>query len=111
MNLKDFFKPSKWKIIIFLIIPGVFHTCAFGMTAGINYLCTYNLYPMILYVPFVLLNLFPRIEAAAYPQEAYYNGALISPIETIITLITSIIIAYLIACLIIFLIKKMKNKK
>jgi len=104
MNWKEFLTFSKWKIIIFLIIPGVFHISIYGMNITTNF--KYIFVPMIFYIPGLIMNLGPMNPNSSHPIDTYYNGSYIHPMETILLGIISITGAYFVACLIFLIIKK-----
>ena len=117
MDWKVFFKPTIGKLLLFLLIPGIFVGYTYGMalpegTEGIHY----DFYPMIQYIPVVIFSLLPMDSSSQYPitlngePAVYYNGSMINPVITILTALFSIVIAYSLSSLIFHIYHKHKNR-
>jgi len=116
MDWKELFKPTLGKLLLFLLIPGIFIGYTYGMalpegTKGMHY----DFYPMVLYIPITVYSLLPMDPQLQYPitinnePAVYYNGSMIHPIITILTALFSIVIAYSLSCLIFHIYPKHKK--
>lgn len=115
MDWKEFFKPTKWKIIVFLILPGLYVSYRFGMGISEPWGYTYNFYPMLLLLFILVVLLFEsgNVMKGAYPIDM--NGDPAVPLATAsnigIQIIINIIVVYLLSCIIVYLISKYRKQK
>jgi hypothetical protein len=112
-NWKQFVKPTKLKIFIFLLFPGIYVFYTFSMTMGDPWGYTYSIYPMFLMLTIFASQLFQSVSApkGAYPIDAQGNPAvpLSNPLNIGFQIILNIIVVYLIACLIAHVIYKFRK--
>jgi len=105
MNIKEFLKPTIWKIIIFVLIILIF-----GIPATSHSCSTYPLMPGEIQPPcidsFGFYNLLTiLIESTMIAMDAYIKFSF-----NYLILFSYLIVVYLISCLIILIYKKLKNK-
>ena len=103
MNWREVFKPTIIKIILFLLIPSVYVESAVGCGAVIGTECSspeIGLYPLLL----LLIPIFQFFASA--------SGPFVDPLTyiPIIPMFGGIVLSYLIACIIVYVFRKVKNR-
>ncbi len=109
MDCKDFFKPTKWKIILTLIIPiYLTYTVHFAMVLppakSVWYAITFYPIPILLIYFGSIYSYFQPLSKPLFPFPE-------KVLHFLLDYILPLLINYVIVCLIIFLFKKIKSKK
>ena len=104
MDWKEFFKPTKWKVIIFLIIFLIFPAkyrgaCLLELRAYCpNWIPFGGLVNLIEFIDLIFAGLFDNL-----------SGAMIDALSIIPSIILIIIVSYLISCVIMLIYSKLKK--
>ena len=116
MKMKEFFKPTKWKIIIFIILL-VINTLlnTIGCSGSLSCEISYNI-RFILNLPNKIFLSIPYFYTECYASSLITENKCIPGIltlrqATIFSLVSMFIYWYLISCLIIFIYNKRTKKK
>jgi len=110
LNWKKFIKPTKLKIFIFFLLPGIQVSYISSATQSAPWSYVYNVYPIFILFKVFLLELFQSpysdlkdgIGNFARPTSIIFN--------TSIQIILNIIVLYSISCLLNHVIYKFRNK-
>ncbi len=107
MTVKEFLKPTKWKIILTFIIPFyIAYIKQYAMVIegpGVWWAFTFGFIPLIILIPGTIYSYFFR---GIYQTPLTRSE---EAIQALLMIMTTLIINYLIACLIIFLYNKFKT--
>ena len=113
MDWKEFFKPTKLKIFVFLILPGLYVSYTFSKTIGEPWGYSYTFYPMIILLFILIVSLFESgsVMNGAYPIDMNGDPAVLlaTASNIAIQMLINIVVVYSLSCLIVLLISKYKK--